>query len=293
MRGDVRMVMGALTGLVWVSGGCVSVDQYRRLDAAHRNLVAEKQSVDQELYDTRTANEALRTRVGSLERETSTSSELAGNLRRENELLDEMRRKSQSELENLAGRANLGDITIAEARLPEPLHNAVKRFADEHPSEVVYDAGRGTVKWKADLLFPLGSDVVKDTSMDSLRSFTEVLKSTPAADFEVVIVGHTDNRPIVKPTTKAEHKTNWHLSAHRAISVGFALIKNGYTPERIGVMGYGEYRPMADNSVEAGASQNRRVDVFIIPRGSMGPSVTRVGRTGPGVLAAETDTSSK
>jgi chemotaxis protein MotB len=149
------------------------------------------------------------------------------------------------------------------------------------------------VKWKADLLFPLGSDVVKDSSTDSLRSFTEVLKSAAAADFEVVIVGHTDNRPIVKPTTKAEHKTNWHLSAHRAISVGFALIKNGYTPERVGVMGYGEYRPMADNSAEAGASQNRRVDVFIIPRGAMSPAVTRMGRTEPGVLASETDSSTK
>jgi chemotaxis protein MotB len=256
----------------------VTLDEHRRLQAANRNMSADKQATDQDLYDVRTANESLRTRVTGLERELGTANELVANLRKENELLDEMRKRSQAELERLAGGANLGDITISSQKLPEPLHSAVKQFADAHPSEVVYEAARGTVKWKADLLFPLGSDVVKDTSMDALRGFTDILKSPAASDFEVIIVGHTDNRPIVKPTTKAEHRTNWHLSAHRSISVAFALIKNGYGPERVGVMGFGEYRPAADNSSEAGASQNRRVDVYIVPRGTMGPATTRLTR---------------
>ena len=280
MRGVRWMTIGSVGCLGLVAGsGCVTLDEHRRVQAANRNLAAEKQATDQELYDVRTANDSLRTRAGGLERELGTSTELVANLRKENELLDEMRRKSQSELENAAKGANLGNITISSPRLPEPLHNAVKGFADAHPSEVVYDASRGTVKWKADLLFPLGSDVVKDSSMDALKSFTDILKSTAATDFEVIISGHTDNRPIVKPTTKAEHRTNWHLSAHRAISVAFALIKNGYGPERVGVMGYGEYRPVADNTSEAGASQNRRVDVYIVPRGALGPATTRLMRT--------------
>jgi chemotaxis protein MotB len=89
-----------------------------------------------------------------------------------------------------------------------------------------------------------------------------------AADFDVIIVGHTCTRPIARSETKAKHPTNWHLSAHRAISVGFALQKYGYPAERTGVMGYGEYRPVADNATEAGASQNRRVDVYLVPRGA-------------------------
>ena len=49
-----------------------------------------------------------------------------------------------------------------------PLHAALKRFSDQHPSSVMYDAPRGTVKWKSDLLFPIGSDVVKASSTEAL-----------------------------------------------------------------------------------------------------------------------------
>jgi chemotaxis protein MotB len=201
-----------------------------------------------------------------MERELGTKGELVTNLRSENEVLDDMRRLMANELERM-GTQKFGDITIVGPKLPEPLHNALKAFADEHPSLVTYDAARGIVKWKSDLLFALGSDVVKETSLDPLREFTQVLNSPAAADFEVAVVGHTDNRPISRAETKQKHPTNWHLSAHRAISVGSALQKFNYAPDRIGVMGYGEFRPVASNSGEDGQSQNRRVDVYLIPKG--------------------------
>jgi chemotaxis protein MotB len=138
---------------------------------------------------------------------------------------------------------------------------------------VTYDAARGTVKWNADLLFALGSDVVKQTSIQSLNAFTNIMKSPSASGFEVVVVGHTDNVPIVRVETKAKHPTNWHLSVHRAISVASVLRSNGYDARRIGVMGVGEYRPIADNSTPAGASQNRRVEVYIVPLGSFAHTV--------------------
>lgn len=251
-----------------VGSGCVSLDGYRRLQASHRSVSAEKETVAKDLFDARTVNDSLRTRVGSLEREMETKDELVTRLRRENEVLDEMRKTARSALEDMADKQVLGDITIG-SKLPEALDNALKRFADEHPTAVTYDAPRGTVKWKADLLFAIGSDVVKQSSMAALRSFTEVIKSAAAADFEVIVVGHTDNRPIVRAATKAKHPTNWHLSAHRAISVAFVLQKEGYSSGRVGVMGYGEHRPAGDNATEAGSSQNRRVEIYLVPRGAI------------------------
>jgi len=47
------------------------------------------------------------------------------------------------------------------------------------------------------------------------------------------------------------------------------LTKYGYDVRRIGVMGYGEFRPVADNGSETGASQNRRVEIYLIPRGAI------------------------
>jgi chemotaxis protein MotB len=267
MRGGGWML--GLAGGVCVTAlsGCVSLDDHLRLKAANRTLTAEKESVSQELFDERHVNDTLRAKVDATEQELSTKGELLANLRGENDLLNELRLNAKGALEDMAGRQRLGDITIP--ILPGPLDTALKRFADEHPSEVIYDPSRGTVKWKGDLLFPLGSDVVKDSSMESLRGFSEVLKSAAASDFEVLIVGHTDNRPIQRPGTKEKHPTNWHLSAHRSIAVGAVLQKFGYRVERIGVMGCSEYRPVADNSSENGQSQNRRVEIYLVPTGSI------------------------
>ena len=272
MRGGGWMV--GLIGGVWVTtvGGCVSLDDHLRLKAANRTVTAEKESISQELFDERHVNDSLRTKVDSLEGELATKNELLSNLRSENDLLNELRLNAKGALEDMAGRQRFGDITMP--ILPTPLDTALKRFAEEHPSEVVYDPARGTVKWKGDLLFPLGSDVVKDSSLESLRGFSDVLKSAAAADFEVIIVGHTDNRPIQRPGTKEKHPTNWHLSAHRSIAVGDVLQKHGYRPERIGVMGCSEYRPVADNSNENGQSQNRRVEIYLVPSGSIVQTAT-------------------
>jgi len=253
--------------LLSMTGGCVSLDDHNRLKAANRNLTAEKESIGQELFDERHVNDSLRTRVDSLERELSTKNELLANLRGENELLDEMRQTAQRGLEDMQARQKLGDISIP--KLPAPLDTALKRFAEEHPSEVVYDSARGTVKWKADLLFPLGSDEVNPSSMEGLRGFVDILKSAAAADFEVIIVGHTDTKPIQKPQTRERHPTNWHLSAHRSIAVGSVLQKLGYRPDRVAVMGCGEFRPIADNASEAGSSQNRRVEIYLVPVGTI------------------------
>ncbi len=250
-----------------ISSGCVSLDEYQRLQAAHRRGQAEREALLQEMTDVRAANDSLRSRASSLERELETRAELLANLRKENELLDNLREKTQTALDDMANNQTLGDIAIMGPKLPAQLDSALKEFADAHPTAVVYDPARGTVKWKADLLFALGSDVVKQTSMEALKGFAEVIMSPAASGFEVIVAGHTDNRPIVRPETKTKHPTNWHLSAHRAISVAFVLANYGYPNERISVMGLGEYRPIADNTTESGASQNRRVEIYLVPRG--------------------------
>ena len=99
--------------------------------------------------------------------------------------------------------------------------------------------------------------------MPALSAFASIIKSAAADGFEVIVVGHTDNRPVVRPETKAQHPTNWHLSSHRAIAVSNILQKNSYPPNRIGVMGCGQYRPVADNGTAQGSSENRRVEIIL------------------------------
>jgi len=290
MRGGM-WTTGCLAGVVVLgASGCVSLSEHKRVKSANRTLEAEKQALNQELFDERSVTDNLRTRIQSLEREGNANAELLSNLRGENDLLDEMRRMAQSSLEDMQKRQLFTDLGVP--KLPQPLDTELKRFAEAYPDAVIYDAARGTVKWKGDLLFPLGSAEVNSASMAALRSFTDVLQSQAAADFEAIVVGHTDHKPIQRPETRQKHPTNWHLSAHRAIAVGEILQRNGYSADRVGVMGCSEYRPIADNASEGGQSQNRRVEIYLVPRGSIvttslaAVQLTRKEAPGGAVLAA-------
>lgn len=268
MRSCGRMVTGVVGLAVLWSTGCVSVDEHQRVQAMNRDLNAQKQALNRQLLDERTSNQALQARLAGLEAESTTRRELINNLQNENNVLDDMRKMAISDLEDMAKRQQLGAIHIGANALPPELDRAIRDFVAMHPNMISYDANRGSIKFQSDLLFSLGSDVVKQSSMDALSALAQLLKSDAAKDFEVIVVGHTDNVPISRPETRAQHPTNWHLSSHRAISVGKALRKAGYPAARVGVLGYGEYRPIAPNG-PGGNELNRRVEVYLVPAGAI------------------------
>ena len=106
--------------------------------------------------------------------------------------------------------------------------------------------------------FDSGSAAIKPDAAELLNHLAEVLLpySNPIS-FE----GHTDNVPIRSPN----FPTNWELSSARAISLGrYFIDQQGVSPERISVTGYGEHRPVADNTTEEGRRQNRRVDLVLL-----------------------------
>lgn len=281
MRSGGRMVFWSLSGLgLFLASGCVSLDEHLKLKQAHRLVQAEREQIGQDLYDERQNNDNLRTKIDALERERASKDALVANLKQENERLHEITKHVTGTMTDIAARTRLPDISIA-AALPPQLDSAIKKFADAYPSQVVYDPASGSVKWHADLLFDLGSDEVKSSSLDAMRGFSDILKSPAAADFEVVVVGHTDNVRIAKPETRSRHPTNWHLSAHRAIAVSDLLQKNGYSADRISVMGCGEYRPIADNAAESGRRQNRRVEIYLVPRGTIVQGSRKVAAAPP------------
>ena len=274
MRG-VKLLTGLMvaSGLLAPVAGCVSLGEHRKVQAANRMLIAEKEELGEELYNLRTGTETLRTRIEAQAAELQAKDELLANLRRENDLLHDSMKQTADEYERLAAGQGLPEIAVT-AKLPEPLDSALKSFAQQHPSMVAYDPASGSVKWKGDVLFAPGSDVVKDAAKASLRDFAGIAQSSAAEGFEVVVVGHTDDVRIGKPETKIKHPTNWHLSAHRAYAVAEVLLGAGDPASRLAIMGCGEYRPVADNSTEDGKSRNRRVEIYLIPAGSIVPTQT-------------------
>ena len=78
---------------------------------------------------------------------------------------------------------------------------------------------------------------------------------------EIKIVGHTDNVPI----TNEKFRSNWDLSAMRAVNVMNFMVSAGkIQPEKVSIQAYGQYMPKASNDTEAGRAQNRRVEIYIV-----------------------------
>ncbi len=108
-----------------------------------------------------------------------------------------------------------------------------------------------------DLLFNPGSADLKEDSLEALAEIALVLKGVPN---RVIIEGHTDNLPVGN-----SHGSNWKLSALRAVSVLNLFIERfGLPPERFIVAGYGEYRPVRENTTPEGRKRNRRVDIVVL-----------------------------
>jgi len=151
--------------------------------------------------------------------------------------------------------------------LPVELVTMLEDFAKDKDM-VTYDSSKGIVKFKSDLLFELGSDNVAPEAEKVIKSLCSILNSEQGKKFDIVIAGHTDDINKFKATTRAKHPNNWYLSAHRAISVLDIMSNNGVNSERMSVRGFGEYRPVVPNKPgRKGNPQNRRVEIYIVPKG--------------------------
>lgn len=114
------------------------------------------------------------------------------------------------------------------------------------------------------ILFPSGEDQITDAGREVLKRVGEVLKQT--RDKTIRIEGHTDNVPTGKPL-KQRFPTNWELSTARATNVvRFLQDEAGIDPSGLEAVGRGEHQPIASNKTAAGRSQNRRIEIVLVPR---------------------------
>jgi chemotaxis protein MotB len=159
----------------------------------------------------------------------------------------------------------LRENCVSGMALPADLSTMLEEFAAKSDM-VTFDAEKGVVKFKSDLLFKSGSDVVLPAAAEAVKALCAILNTREAAEFDIIVAGHTDDQPIVH--AKANHPTNWHLSVHRAISVLRIMSSNSVAQSRMSVRGFGELRPVVPNEPgNKGHPQNRRVEIYIVPKG--------------------------
>ncbi len=120
------------------------------------------------------------------------------------------------------------------------------------PAEVFFDSGQAVLR-------PDGK-----APLDKLAAaLVDLEKQIPSEIGWVLRVdGHTDVRPISSP----QFKSNWELSAARAISVVQYLISKGVPPERLAAAGFGEYQPLVLDKTEEAYARNRRIELKLTER---------------------------
>lgn len=200
-----------------------------RLTAGNRSLEEEK-------------SERL-SRVAALEKENS-------DLRQENEKLAGEKSAREEELQaskatygalidQMRGEIARGDITISDLK------------------------GRLTVNLVDQILFDSGSASLKKSGQELIIRLADALAAT--GDKEIRVAGHTDNLPI-SSRLQATYQSNWELSTARALSVVHALEESKrLAGSRLSAAGYGEFRPIADNTSAEGRARNRRIEIVLVP----------------------------
>jgi chemotaxis protein MotB len=117
------------------------------------------------------------------------------------------------------------------------------------------------ITFVSEVLFDSGKADLKKESLPSLAKVARILMEN-VPENNIGIEGHTDNQPI----RYSKWKSNWELSAHRALSVLQYLESKGVNPKRLSASGYGEYRSVASNDTVEGRQLNRRVEIVILPK---------------------------
>lgn len=108
------------------------------------------------------------------------------------------------------------------------------------------------------ILFDSGSAEIKPAVRAKLIGIGKIINSLGNL---IRIEGHTDNVPI----HTAQFPTNWHLSAIRAVNVNALLIEAVHIPpQKVSIVGFGEYYPMVPNTSAENRAINRRVNIVIL-----------------------------
>lgn len=106
--------------------------------------------------------------------------------------------------------------------------------------------------------FPSGSAVLNTGFEPVLTKITASVNESPG---KVLVSGHSDDRPI----RTQMYRSNWELSASRAVTVShFMLDQPGTEPSRLVIQGYADTRPLVPNDSPENRALNRRVEIVIV-----------------------------
>ncbi len=176
-------------------------------------------------------------------------------------------RESQTKIANLGRRLN-----VALAQRVQELSRYRSDFFGRL-REIL--AGRSDIEIVGDrfvlpasVLFGSASDVINAQVRDELDKLAAAIgqlenEIPPEINWVIRVDGHTDIRPM---SPSSRFRSNWGLSAARAISVVRYMIDQGVSPQHLVAAGFGEFRPLDEAETDAAFARNRRIELKLTQR---------------------------
>jgi len=255
-------------------------DDFNAEKAKNANLMADLQAENEK---GQSAGSVLSTLQTSLDAEKKISSDALAKVELLNQQIAAMRRQlgqlnallDAAEVRNRASEAQVADLgkrlNMALAQKVQELSKYRSEFFGRlrqilsQRSDILVVGDRFV--FQAEVLFPKASADLNEAGKVEMLKLADALRQLEReipGDIAWVlrVDGHTDADPIQSP----QFKSNWELSAARAITVVNFLIAQGVAPKHLVAAGFGEFQPLVEGDSEDAKSENRRIELKLTER---------------------------
>ena len=180
-------------------------------------------------------------------------------------LSEQRDRESQARISDLGSRLNLALAQKVQelSRYRSDFFGRLREILGARPGvRVVGDR----FVFESEVLFDTGRAEVSAAGRAQMEQVAVALQDLdreipPEIPWVMRVDGHTDKRPV-----SGQFRSNWELSAARAIAVVQYLVSRGVSPQHLVAAGFGEFQPLDASDTDEALRRNRRIELKLTER---------------------------
>ena len=239
---------GAIAIAAGASTACVSSARYYQVEKERDALAARNEALKSEVERTTHAGETLAQEKSALASEKTALEEKLAHQQTQESTLNTKLHESEEESAKLQATY-------------DGLVKSLKKELKAGQIEVTQLRDGLRVNVSQDILFDSGSASLDKNGTEVLGRVATQLKKTA---HQIVVIGHTDDRPI-GPALIKQYPTNWELAGARAASVVRLFGDSGLSAKRLLAVSVADVQPVASNKTAEGRAKNRRIEIRLRP----------------------------
>src|SRR5262245_59428370 len=239
------VILGTLCAL---ASGCVSSGKYKALQQERDGLNSRNQALQKDLNAANEKGQALEKDKSALASDKAALEDRVAQMEEKQKTLGSQLQQNEDDSKQLKATY-------------DGLVGSLKKELEAGQIQVQQLRDGLSVNVSQEILFASGSAALDKNGKEVLQRVAEQLKQT---NFQIVVTGHTDNKPI-GGSLMNRYPTNWELAGARAASVVRLFADSGLTSARLLAASLADTRPVAANDTAEGRAKNRRIEIRLRP----------------------------